>query len=162
MQKRAKSNFARIQDVARIIASDVTLSLGHGHPDWDQNGLPDITGEEADLTAKFAHVRPFHKGFIKPDDDGEIDLAPHGRWSLTADQTRHGILRFRLDYAEAANLAIREIAITEGATFQGVGDGQIYIPLANIQEHGNWLDMFRLPVSTKLHEQKTFDYTFHP
>lgn len=161
-QKRAKSNFARIQEVTRRIQADVTLSLGHGHADWDANGLPDITGEEADLTSKFAHVRPFHKGFITPDPNGDIKLGANGRWSLTEQPTRHGIYRFRLDFNDGANLTIREIGIVEGATFQGVGDGQIYIPLANVLGHGEWVDMFRHEASTKLHEEKTFDFTFHP
>lgn len=164
MSERLKMvpNIARVKEVTRRLAQNVTLGLGRGSPSWDSDGLAPFAGEETALIDQLAHVRPFFKGYLKPDPNGEINHGQYGKFSISQTPTRHGVFRFRLDYEDAVNESVREMAAFEDAQFSNVGDGQIYIPQSNILSSGTAIDMIRFTAWRKLKEQRVLDLTIHP
>jgi hypothetical protein len=142
-----------------LIEQPVHMAWGLGDPSWDNENPP---AEDVDAVALLSEVgrrAVFEKRFVTPDDNGDIVL-PNGRFSFFDVPTRHVYFSFKLDFEDAADSIVRELAVyTDTVTDPALPPGQKYFLPADITEQGILLLLENItPVYRNAATRETFEF----
>lgn len=123
--------------VAKAIREQpIHLAWGTGGANWENETPPEDERSVA-LSNEVGRKALFRSLFVYPDDDGEITVSQHGRFSVSVDPTPHLYLEFEFDFHDGAGKNIREYGIfIGGRTKEGLPPGQSYFTPAEVENPG--------------------------
>lgn len=131
---------------AALAALPLHLAWGSGDPAWDadQSTMPSLSNATA-LTAEVGRRLASQVAFVLPDSAGEIviptgmagGVVQESRYSLASQPTPYLYVRVAFDFADAANVTIRELGLFSNTqTKPELPAGQRYFVPAEIAHAG--------------------------
>lgn len=131
------TNSGRTELVRAIFQQPIFMAWGRADGTWQEP-----PAEAIDATALQDAVgfrKATQVSYCEPDNAGAIEVSS-GKFSLTANQTRHLYLQFRYDFADAVGETIREIGVFLNSQVKAdLPAGQVYFANADITDKGNLL-----------------------
>ncbi len=141
------TKIGRAAIAASIANEPLYLAWGSGDTAWDEEGatLPSLVTATA-LTAEVGRRIVSSVGFVTPDDAGGIVIpvsqGPNGdvqeaRYKVVSSPTPYLYCLTNFDFADAANVVIREMGVFMGGTIkEGLPPGQMYFSPSEIDDPG--------------------------
>ena len=142
-----------------LLEQPVHMAWGEGEPTWDNVNPPPESVGAVSLVTEAGRRAVFEKRFVSPDDNGDI-VVPNGRFSFSDVPTKHVYFSFKMDFEDAADKIIREIAVyTNTVTDSALPPGQKYFLPADITEPGILLLLENItPVYRNAATRETFEF----
>ena len=135
------------------------MAWGVGEATWDNVNPPNESVDAIALVEEVGRRAVFEKRFVVPDDDGDI-VVPNGRFSFSDIPTRNVYFSFKLDFEDAADKIIRELAVyTNTETDSALPPGQKYFLGTHITNQGILLLLENItPVYRNAATRETFEF----
>ena len=142
-----------------LIEQPIHMAWGEGEPTWDNENPPPESVDAVSLVSEAGRRAVFEKRFVAPDDDGDI-VVPNGRFSFSDVPTKHVYFSFKMDFEDAADKIIREIAVyTNTETDPALPVGQKYFTGNEITHPGILLLLENItPVYRNAATRETFEF----
>ena len=142
-----------------LIEQPIHMAWGVGEATWDNVNPPNESVDAIALVEEVGRRAVFEKRFVVPDDDGDI-VVPNGRFSFSDIPTRNAYFSFKLDFEDAADKIIRELAVyTNTETDSALPLGQKYFFGTHITNQGILLLLENItPVYRNAATRETFEF----
>jgi hypothetical protein len=142
-----------------LIEQPIHMAWGVGEATWDNVNPPNESVDAIALVEEVGRRAVFEKRFVVPDDDGDI-VVPNGRFSFSDIPTRNVYFSFKLDFEDAADKIIRELAVyTNTETDSALPPGQKYFLGTHITNQGILLLLENItPVYRNAATRETFEF----
>ncbi len=142
-----------------LIEQPIHMAWGVGEATWDNVNPPNESVDAIALVEEVGRRAVFEKRFVVPDDDGDI-VVPNGRFSFSDIPTRNAYFSFKLDFEDAADKIIRELAVyTNTETDSALPPGQKYFFGTHITNQGILLLLENItPVYRNAATRETFEF----
>lgn len=136
--------------LARAISEQALyLAWGRGLPAWDDEPEAEPTNSSA-LVNEIGRRLVTAVQYVRPDDDGEIELPDGSRFTASPQPNKWLHVRWTFDFADAAGEDVRELGIFVGGTVAaGLPAGQRYFTPAEVTEPGQLYCLERIPMLTR-------------
>ena len=142
-----------------LIEQPIHMAWGVGEATWDNVNPPNESVDAISLVEEVGRRAVFEKRFVVPDDDGDI-VVPNGRFSFSDIPTRNVYFSFKLDFEDAADKIIRELAVyTNTETDSALPPGQKYFLGTHITNQGILLLLENItPVYRNAATRESFEF----
>ncbi|QEL57058.1 hypothetical protein [Chromobacterium paludis] len=143
---------------AALASQTLHFAWGVGDAAWDDKPVP----EPVDATALLSEVGRrliTEVRFVTEDPAGEV-VVPTGRYRVSADPTRHLLLRIAFEFGDAAASVIREVAVFAGTrTKPDLPAGQRYFTPDQMVAPGTLVALERItPIHRSPATRETFEH----
>ena len=142
-----------------LIEQPIHMAWGVGEATWDNVTPPPEDVNAVTLLSEVGRRAVFEKRFVIPNNDGDI-VVPNGRFSFSDIPTRNVYFSFKLDFEDAADKIIRELAVyTNTETDIALPPGQKYFLPADLAVPGILLLLENItPVFRNAATRETFEF----
>lgn len=143
---------------AALAAQTLHFAWGTGLAEWDTTPVPEAVDATA-LVNEVGRRLVTEVHFVSEAADGEI-VVPTGRYSISAQPTRHLLFRIAYDFNDAPASVIREVALFAGTEVKAdLPAGQRYFEPGQILAPGTLVALERLtPIHRSPATRETFEH----